>query len=124
MTGAEAALAAILALLAKHLVCDFALQSGWMARNKGRYLHPAGLAHAGLHAAATLPILLAFGAAPMLALGLAAAECALHYHIDWAKAGITARAGWTTGDRAYWVAFGTDQFLHQVTYLGLILALP
>ena len=40
-------------LLVKHFVCDFVVQTPYQIMNKGRYGHPGGLLHAGIHAAAT-----------------------------------------------------------------------
>src|SRR5690606_10987786 len=43
-------LAALLILQAKHFVADFLLQTPYQFLNKGRYGHPGGLIHAGIHA--------------------------------------------------------------------------
>ena len=59
----------------------------------------------------------------LLALGIAASEFLLHYHIDWLKEQITHRNGWTVQNRGFWYALGTDQFLHGVSYLVIVAAL-
>jgi hypothetical protein len=38
-----------------HLIADWPLQNDWMAQNKVRFLHPAGVVHSGIHG-----VLLAF----------------------------------------------------------------
>lgn len=121
MSEAASLLLLVACLQAKHLVCDFTLQSADMAANKGTYGHPGGIRHAGLHGSATLVVLL-FWVWPLCALLLALGEMTLHYHIDWAKDRVVRRYGFTLRDRGFWVGLGVDQFLHQWTYL-LIAAL-
>lgn len=106
----------------KHFVCDFALQTNYQAQNKGRYGHPAGLLHVAIHGVGTAAglWLLGFAWAPIAA--LVAAELVVHYHIDWGKQAVSVRAGWTPANRAFWVAIGADQFLHQITYLAMSVA--
>ncbi len=113
-------LALVASLQAKHMVCDFWLQFPFMYRNKGKYGHPGGMLHAGLHGAGTAVILLVFGVAPQLALLLVLAEIVVHYHIDWAKERFTALRQFTPADAGYWVALGIDQTLHQWTYVVLV----
>jgi hypothetical protein len=55
-----------------------------------------------------------------MAAAIAVGEFALHYHIDWAKEQVTHRNGWTAHDRGFWVALGTDQLVHGLTYLLII----
>ena len=119
---------AFLVLLAglqlKHVLFDFVFQSDWQIRNKGRYGHPGGLAHAGLHAIGTLTVCMigaAFGLfAVAIALALAVADALIHYHVDWTKAQISRRMNLTADDHGFWIAFGADQAIHQATYLGFI----
>lgn len=55
-------------LLVKHFICDFPLQATpWMYRNKGTYLHPGGLVHAGIHWIGT-SIVLSFFISPLAAI--------------------------------------------------------
>jgi len=90
-------LAALALFQVKHYLADFHWQTLWMVETKGRYGHPGGLVHAGLHGLLSLPVLMV--AAPFFAPGLFAAlvigEVVLHYHIDWSKARIVARRGVT-----------------------------
>jgi hypothetical protein len=105
----------------KHYLADFQWQTLWMAETKGRYGHPGGLVHAGLHGLLSLPVLwLAAPVRPGLVAALAIAEVVVHYHIDWAKARIVARRGIDDRDSAYWHFLGLDQAAHQVTYLAML----
>src|SRR3970040_1352534 len=47
------ALAAVAVLMFKHAVADFYLQTSYQYLNKGKYGHPGGIIHAGIHAALT-----------------------------------------------------------------------
>lgn len=104
----------------KHFIVDFPIQTPYQWMNKGNYGHPGGLLHSGLHAFATYLIL--FMVTP-IALGLAAIDFAIHYHVDWAKMNINNHYGWKADkDAAFWVLLGIDQLLHYLTYI-LIIAL-
>lgn len=120
---ALAVIAALGLLQVKHLLCDFFLQTPRQIAMKGHYGHPAGMGHAALHALATLPIFLVLPASVPVAMAIIISEGVLHYHIDWAKAVIGDRYGWTVRDNAYWRGLGLDQFAHQVTYLGIALVI-
>lgn len=115
--------ATLLWLQVKHMVCDFFLQTSYQIHNKGRYGHPAGLLHAGIHMIGSVPIFLFYPVAPLAAVGILAAEFVAHYHIDWIKNQIGQRFGWTPRDQKYWWAMGADQFAHQLTYLAMAVAL-
>ncbi|SNT32123.1 DUF3307 domain-containing protein [Tropicimonas sediminicola] len=120
MSVAEA-LWLLAALQAKHLIADFFLQTGYMHANKGRYGHPGGLMHAGLHGLGSLCVLLAFGVTPLAAAALTTAEFLVHYHLDWAKARLTANWRLTPDRPSFWALIGVDQALHQWTYLVLVI---
>lgn len=87
----------VLALLVKHFVADVWLQPLWMSLNKGTFLHPGGLAHAGLHGLFTGLVLLAgtlAGVWPVtvgIMLMVAAVDAVVHYGIDWSKMNIDKR---------------------------------
>lgn len=118
-----AAIAALALLQVKHVFCDFFFQTPRQIEMKGVYGHPAGLAHAGMHALASLPIFLVLPVRPLIGAAVLLAELLAHYHIDWLKAVISDRKGWTTRDNQYWRGLGLDQFAHQMTYLAIVLAL-
>jgi Protein of unknown function (DUF3307) len=113
-------LVAMVAFQAKHLVCDFILQTRYQVDNKGFYGRLGGLAHAGWHILFSIPVLLILTRSAGLIAGLLLFEFLVHYHTDWLKARTQRLRGWTQNDAIYWVAFGADQFVHQVTYLAMV----
>jgi hypothetical protein len=106
----------------KHFLCDFALQTSNQVRNKGRYLHLGGITHAGLHMLGSVPALLVLSRSPALIGALLAAEFLIHYHTDWAKAQVDRALRLNDTTSLYWTIFGSDQLVHQLTYLGMIYA--
>ena len=59
-----------------HLIADWPLQNDWMANNKAKLGHPAGIVHAAIHGTA---LLIVFGYWPAVVLAMA------HYLIDLRK---------------------------------------
>ncbi|KQT46828.1 hypothetical protein ASG52_12220 [Methylobacterium sp. Leaf456] len=113
-------LAAGLAL--KHVVADFLFQTGAIARGKERrhgWLAPLAL-HALGHAGLTLALALAL--APRL-WWLAPVDFTIHFCADRGKSMLGHRLGLSTDDVRFWWLIGFDQFLHQLTNLGLAAAL-
>lgn len=117
-------LAAIAVLMLKHTVADFYLQTGYQYANKGSYGHPGGLLHSAIHVALTpfVYLVLAPGSFLLAAL-IALGEFVVHYHTDWLKEQLGHRYGWTPRDRAFWLALGTDQLVHGLTYVVIVAAL-
>lgn len=113
-------LLALVALQAKHLFFDFLVQTPFMYTNKGRYGHPGGLVHAGLHGIGTLCVLLAFAVGPWIALAVSLAEAVVHYNVDWGKEKINKRLRLTTAKYGFWVLLGADQAIHQFTYVAIV----
>ena len=113
-----------LAFRFKQLVCDFFLQSSWMALAKGQPENKDGIRalfyHAGIHAGGTLIVALIF--APAL-WWLGAVDLIVHALIDKTKAALNYKKGWTYKDNAYWWAFGIDQELHNLTHLAYIVVI-
>ncbi|TAL28624.1 MAG: DUF3307 domain-containing protein [Alphaproteobacteria bacterium] len=114
-----------LAFRAKQVVCDFFLQTSWMASVKGSPFNMGGAKalgiHAGIHAAFTFLLALIF--APTL-WWLGALDFLVHACVDKLKGAITNKFGWTYKDNQYWWAFGIDQEAHNLThfiYMLLIL---
>lgn len=103
----------------KHFVIDFICQTQYQWSNKGKYGHPGGILHAGLHGVGTAACLLAFAWEDILFLALL--DALFHYHIDWAKMNLNARMGWTaTTSEYFWWLLGLDQLLHMMTYIVII----
>lgn len=104
----------------KHFVCDFMLQSDWMALNKGRpgkEGYQALFSHTVIHAIGTLLIVLVF--APNLWwLGLL--DLLIHSIVDRLKGILTLKKGWKARDTMFWWAFGVDQELHNLTHIAYI----
>src|SRR5215207_3419881 len=51
----------LIGLELKHFVADYLMQPGWMLSGKGNIFHPGGYAHAAIHAALSLVVLLLVG---------------------------------------------------------------
>lgn len=106
-------------LFTKHFIVDFPLQKPYQWMNKGTYGHPGGVLHAWLHAVGTFACVCWY--APIAAWYLAFADLVIHYHIDWAKMNINKRYGWGANTHEeFWWLLGLDQYLHAVTYIGLV----
>ena len=103
------------------MVCDFVLQTAAQIRSKAIYGSRGGLIHSGLHGIASLPAILLLDQS-VLVPAIVAGEFVAHYHVDWLKMAIIRARGLSPDDRMYWIVFGADQFLHQMTYV-IILAL-
>lgn len=111
---------ALLAFQLKHFLGDFVLQTKFQVDTKKIYGHYGGFIHAGLHALGTLPIVIVAGASAVAVVVIVIGEFAVHYHVDWLKGQIDVWTGWTEKDQAYWVVFGADQLIHQLTYLLIV----
>ena len=111
---------ALVLLEVKHFICDFVVQTRYQVTNKGTYGHPGGLLHAGLHGIGSLPAIILLTGSPFLIAAIVVSEFVVHYHIDWLKAAINRVRGLSYDDLMYWVVFGADQFLHQVTYIVML----
>ena len=107
---------------AKQFICDFFLQSSWMALVKIKPFSQGGAKalcmHAGIHAGFTLIVTLMFAAQFWW---LAIADFFIHFAIDKGKGMLTNKMGWTYKDNAYWWAFGLDQEAHNLTHLAYII---
>ena len=115
--------AAIGLLETKHLVADFFLQSKRQLQCKGIYGHPIGMLHAAIHAVGSCAVFLIFPATIAVGTILVVGEFLLHYHIDWSKERLGARLNLNISENLYWRLFGTDQWLHHLTYLIYIVVL-
>lgn len=120
--GAIEAIMVLFFLFTKHFVVDFPLQTPYQWMNKGRYGHPGGLLHAGIHGYFTYIILWLFTDwSAALIMGLL--DMFIHYHIDWVKVNVNKRTGWKADTHPqFWTLLGADQYAHAVTYLVIALA--
>ena len=107
----------------KHMFADFYLQTPFMLINRSVFLHPGRVLHCVIHSASSALIFLVMGVPFGITIGVCIAEFVVHYGIDFGKGVWSERAGHTPSDASYWRAFGVDQMLHQLTYIGMILAL-
>lgn len=112
---------ALLGLFIKHFICDFPLQMfPWLYQNKGRYLYPGGIVHAGVHGIGTL-IVLSFFFETKFSIFYALIDMLLHYHIDWAKMNLSRHYDLKPNNSEwFWVLLGLDQLLHHLTYFAII----
>ena len=118
----EPVLLALLIFQIKHFLSDFVLQTSNQVLNKGRYLHMGGITHAGLHMLGSIPALLVLTQAPVVVAALVLGEFLIHYHTDWSKAQIDRALRLNDTNTLYWTIFGSDQLIHQLTYLGMCYA--
>lgn len=115
-------------LQVKHMFADYFLQTPKMLEGRGSYLHIGRAQHALVHAAGSVICFVVLGTPVWFIAVICAVEWAIHFHIDWGKATYTASKGHGPTDAGFWRAAGFDQFLHQMTYVGMVgawvLALP
>ena len=113
-------LVVLMLLQVKHLVIDWILQPQWMWSKKHIYGHWGGIAHALFNALGTAVVISAFYGHFWLVLW---AEFVLHYHIDYLKMNINKWTGWGANTHPqFWWLLGADQFAHQATYIGILMA--
>lgn len=101
----------------KQLICDFLLQTEWMALNKsapGKEGYKALFTHTSIHGAGTAIVMLVF--APGL-VWLGFVDFIIHSLIDRTKGVLVRKRGWTPKDTFFWWAFGIDQEAHSLTHL-------
>ncbi len=116
-------LLALAAFEFKHFFCDFAVQTLRQVQEKGVYGRRGGIEHAGLHAITSIPPLLILTRSPLAIGAIVIFEFVLHYHVDWTKARLDKAFSLTVANQAYWMLFGLDQLIHQMTYIGFVYAI-
>lgn len=100
------------AFIVKHFLADFPLQTFYQLTNKGKYGHPGGVLHAGMHGIFTLFICFSFG----IHWWFAVIDAAVHYHVDWLKM----QYRYKPDNKIFWWLLGLDQMAHYLTYLFII----
>ena len=105
----------------KQYICDFVLQTDWMALTKGKpgkEGYKALFSHTLHHGIGTAIISLIF--APAL-WWLGVVDFIVHSVVDRTKGVITNKKGWSYRDRGFWWSFGLDQEAHNYTHLAYII---
>lgn len=128
MVGAIFTLLAFFLFNFKHLVLDFLVQNRfpYMWRNKHLLLHPGGWLHAGSHGLGSILILgslSSFSPGWLLpTLAVCFGEVLAHFFIDYTKMNLGKHFNWEPHTSShFWDLLGIDQFLHQTTYLVMLL---
>lgn len=103
----------------KHLFADFFLQTPKMLSGRNEYLHAGRAQHAGVHALGSVVVFVLMGAPVGFTLAICLAEWVVHFHIDYGKARYSEKKDLTPQQAVYWRAMGTDQCLHQLTYVAM-----
>lgn len=103
----------------KHLFADFFLQTTKMLSGRGAYMHSGRAQHAGVHALGSVVVFVIMGAPVGFILLICLAEWVVHFHIDFGKAHYSEKKELTPQQAVFWRAVGTDQCLHQLTYLAM-----
>lgn len=107
------------ALQVKHLFADFFLQTPKMLSGRCAYVHVGRAQHAGVHVLGSAIVFLLFGAPVMFILVLGVLEWVVHFHIDFGKARFSERRKLHPQQAMFWQAMGSDQALHQLSYIAM-----
>jgi hypothetical protein len=87
--------------------------------NKGTYGHFGGIMHSSFHGLATA--LVFWFVAPLSCLWIGLIDAVVHYHVDWAKMNLNKKMEWAPNTHEqFWWLLGLDQYLHALTYIGLV----
>ena len=100
-------------LQVKHFIFDFPLQNEDMIKEKGTFLAPWGVVHSLNHGGWTAFIAMLFVGWAGIILGVI--DLVIHYTVDYVKV----RFGTKEMNKHFWVEFGLDQAVHQMTYVML-----
>ena len=107
------------ALQVKHLFADFFLQTPKMLSCRCAYVHAGRAQHAGVHVIGSAIVFLLFGAPVTFILVLGLLEWVVHFHIDFGKARFSERKKLNPQQAMFWLAMGSDQALHPLTYSAM-----
>ena len=105
----------------KHFLCDFILQTDWMANTKAqpsREGNKALFIHALIHAVGTTVATVIFLPAYWW---LGVIDFFVHGFFDFIKGRLTYKMAWTPKDTKFWWAIGFDQELHNYTHFIYVL---
>lgn len=104
-------------LVTKHLVCDFYLQTEEMVKRKGTLFDLVGFSHSVIQGIGTFVCIIWFANSFNEAVFLSIADMLLHYTIDFIKMNFGCP---DIRIRKFWIHIGLDQYLHYVTYIGIL----
>ncbi|MEX0301296.1 MAG: DUF3307 domain-containing protein [Leisingera sp.] len=107
------------ALQIKHLFADFFLQTPKMLSGRCAYAHMGRAQHAGVHIIGSAIVFALFSAPVVFILVLAVLEWIVHFHIDFGKARYSEVKKLNPQQARFWQAMGSDQMLHQLTYIAM-----
>lgn len=113
----DAALILLFLFAVKHFLADFLFQYDYMIKEKGTYLSKGGLHHSAIHGLLTAGFIFILTYNIYATIIISVLDTVIHYHIDYAKMRLSRHL--TPSDKPYWMWFGFDQLLHNMTYLGL-----
>jgi len=105
----------------KHFVCDFLLQTEWMALNKGKpgiEGYKALIPHVAIHSIGSLIIVLAFAPTPWW---LSVLDFFIHGFIDRIKGIVSHNKKIKADKTVFWWLFGLDQEMHNLTHMIYII---
>ena len=100
----------------KHYIVDFILQTIQQVRTKGIWAHPVGFSHS-LEQGIWTAVILVFWVDFSFAVMFGWIDVCIHYIVDYCKMRFGSR---DMQEKSYWIQMGLDQYLHYLTYLGLI----
>lgn len=110
-------------LFTKHFIFDFLVQGPFQYENKGKYFHFGGILHSGLHAVGTFLAFCAVFKVSAILVHLMLIDFLVHYHIDWLKVKLNTWLELNPDNKKFWWLLGLDQYLHYLTYAGLVLVM-
>lgn len=103
----------------KHFLADFPLQTKYMLRKTAKHGWKCPLlAHAGVHGGFTFLVIWPL-ASLKVALLCGLADFTVHLCVDFWKARFTNSHPF---QKSFWIAFGMDQTMHQLTYIVIAYA--
>lgn len=97
------------------------LQNAYILNNRSKWGHPGGILHAAIHVVGSLIVLAVMAVPAEYIVRLLIFEGFVHYHIDWIKDNVGKRYNLTPENRSFWVLTGLDQYMHQLTYVAMII---
>ena len=103
-------------LITKHFIVDFILQTPAQVKYKGVWAHPVGFSHS-LEQGIWTAVALCFYVDIRLAAAISYCELMIHYITDYTKMKYGCR---DTNQKIFWVQLGIDQYVHYLTYFGIV----